>query len=113
MIDQFDIDKLKSWLSRAKIEGTDAIKIVVGDTPNTWVVRTFPPKYTYVGSVVGHLRSATRNIQEIARAKCNKCGTTFPFVPKKLNSTKTGQDGIYPRCPVCNSHTETVVVKET
>jgi len=69
VIDQYDIDKIKSWLHLAQTEGTDRIKIVAGDEPNTWIVRTFPPKYRYVGSVMGHLQSKESSIQEITKAK--------------------------------------------
>lgn len=108
MIDKNDVDILKLWLTFARTEGTDRIKIVVGDKPDTWVV-TVVPKYRYAGSVMGRLQLAEPSITEMERAKCNKCKSTFPFIPKKLNSTKTGICGIYPRCPVCHSYRETVV----
>lgn len=38
MIDEYDIEVLKHWLHLAKTIGTDAIKIVAGDEPNTYKV---------------------------------------------------------------------------
>ena len=38
MIDKWDVAKLDRWLKLAKSKGTDAIKIVCGDKPDTWVV---------------------------------------------------------------------------
>jgi len=38
MIDKYDIDVLQYWLRLAKTVGTDAVKIVSGDEPNTYKV---------------------------------------------------------------------------
>lgn len=39
MIDKWDIAKLKEWLKLAQTKGTDAIKIVAGDEPQSYVVK--------------------------------------------------------------------------
>jgi len=39
MIDKYDIAILEAWLILAKAHGTDAIKIVAGEEPGTWIVR--------------------------------------------------------------------------
>ncbi len=66
--------------------------------------------YVYKRAKTGRLRCNTPSVQETLRARCNKCKTEFPFVPKKLNSTKNGD--IYPRCPKCGTYRETVVINE-
>lgn len=38
VIDKWDIARLEKWLKLAKTKGTDAIKIVCGDKPDTWIV---------------------------------------------------------------------------
>lgn len=38
MIDKWDVAKLEKWLKLAKTKGTDAIRIVSGGEPNTWMV---------------------------------------------------------------------------
>jgi len=38
MIDKYDIKLFKKFLHLAKTKGTDAIKVVVGDNPDSWVV---------------------------------------------------------------------------
>lgn len=42
MIDQDDIKLLKQFVKIAQKEGTDSIKVVVGDEPNTWIVKIIP-----------------------------------------------------------------------
>lgn len=34
----YDIELFRKWLDKSVREGTDAIKVVAGDKPNTWVV---------------------------------------------------------------------------
>ncbi|GAH89294.1 unnamed protein product [marine sediment metagenome] len=43
MIAEWDIAILKRWLKLAKVEGTDAIRVVSGDNPNTYVVTVGKP----------------------------------------------------------------------
>lgn len=38
MIDKHDIAILRKWLKLAQAKGTDAIKIVAGNKPNTYIV---------------------------------------------------------------------------
>lgn len=42
MIDKWDIELFEKFLKLAKTEGTDAIKVVAGDTANTYKVSLFP-----------------------------------------------------------------------
>lgn len=44
VIDQYDIDCLKEWLRIAKKEGTEALRIVAGPQPNTYIVKLGPPR---------------------------------------------------------------------
>lgn len=44
MIDKWDIEKFEWFLRLARTEGTDVIKIVAAEKPNTWLVSVFPEK---------------------------------------------------------------------
>ena len=44
MIAKYDIAKLKHWLKLAQKQGTDKIKIVVGNKPDTWIVSVLDGK---------------------------------------------------------------------
>jgi hypothetical protein len=40
----WDIELFRDWLAKAMREGTDRLKVVVGDKPNTWVVTVLDKK---------------------------------------------------------------------
>ena len=44
--DSYDIALFHKWLVISIREGTDRIKVVVGDKPNTWVVTVLDKKET-------------------------------------------------------------------
>lgn len=47
MLSRYDINLFRKFLQLAKTQGTDVIKVVVGDEPNSWIVRTFDEHVVY------------------------------------------------------------------
>lgn len=48
-----------------------------------------------------------------AKAKCNRCGEQFDYIPAELNSTigSYPEWNRYPKCPVCHSWRDTIIME--